>query len=45
MISRQDVIVPEYAVKYFEATTDDDLNVALATSTKQLKKVLKKIPK
>jgi hypothetical protein len=45
MISRHDVIVPEYAVKYFEATTEDDLNVALATSTRQLKKLLKKIPK
>ena len=45
MISRQEAIVPEFATKYFEATTADDLTVALKESTKQFKKLLKKIPK
>ncbi|MBC7827829.1 MAG: DinB family protein [Chitinophagaceae bacterium] len=45
MISRQEVIVPEFATKYFEATTHDDVTVALTESTKQFKKLLKKIPK
>ena len=45
MISRQDVIVADFATKYFEATTEDDLTLALSASTKQFKKLLKKIPK
>jgi hypothetical protein len=45
MISRQEVIVPEFAEKYFEATTENDVTLALSASTKQFKKLLKKIPK
>jgi hypothetical protein len=45
MISRQDVIVADFATKYFEATTEDNLILALKTSTKQFRKLLKKIPK
>lgn len=44
MILRQEVIVPEFATRYFKATTDDDLTIALAASTRQFKKLLKKIP-
>ena len=45
MISRQDVIVADFATKYVEATTEDDLTLALSASTKQFKKLLKKIPR
>ena len=45
MFSRQDVIVPEFAVKYFEATTAEDVTDAISSSTKKIKKLLKKIPK
>jgi hypothetical protein len=45
MISRQEVIVPEFADKYFQATSEDDLLIALANSTKRFRKLLKKIPK
>jgi len=45
MFSRQDVIVPEFAVKYFEATTEDNISDALASSTKQFKKLLRRIPR
>ena len=45
MISRHEVVVPEFAIKYFEATSDDDLTVALSKSTKEFKKLLGKIPK
>src|SRR5215211_6219132 len=45
MISRQEVIVAESAMKYFEAAPQDDMLVALSTSTKQFKKLVKKIPK
>ena len=45
MISRQEVIVAEFAVKYFEAAKQDDMLVALSESTQQFKKLLKKIPK
>lgn len=45
MISRQEVIVPEFASKYFEAAPQDDLLVALSDSTRQFRKLLKKIPR
>lgn len=45
MISRQDVIVADSAAKYFEAAPEDDMLDALSTSTRQFKKLLKKIPK
>jgi len=45
MVSRQDVIIPEFATKYFEATFEEDLIKELEKSTKQFKKILRKIPK
>ena len=45
MFPRQDAIVADFATKYFEATTEDDLTLALSASTKQFKKLLRKIPK
>ena len=45
MFSRQDVIVADFAIKYFEATKEEDLTLALSASTKQFKKLLKKVPK
>ncbi len=45
MISRHEVIVSEFAMKYFEAAPEDDMLVALSKSTRQLKKLLRKIPK
>lgn len=45
MISRQEVIVADSAMKYFEAAPQDDMLIALSTSTKRFKKLLKKIPK
>ena len=45
MISRQEVIVADSAKKYFEAAPHDDMLVALSTSTRQFKKLLKKMPK
>ena len=45
MISRQEVIVAESAQKYFDAAPQDNMLEALSESTKQFKKLLKKIPK
>ena len=45
MISRQEVIVPEFALKYFDAAPQDDLLIALSDSTRQFRKLLKKVPK
>lgn len=45
MISRQEVIVPEFAEKYFQATSNEDVTVALAASTREFKKLLRKIPR
>jgi DinB superfamily len=45
MISRQEVIVADFATKYFNATSEEDLTVAIAASTREFKKLLKKIPK
>jgi hypothetical protein len=45
MFSRQEVIVPEYAEKYFQATREDDPITALTVSTKRFRKLLKKIPR
>jgi len=45
MISRQEVIVADFATKYFEAAPEDDMLVALSASTRRFKKLLKKIPK
>lgn len=45
MITREEVIVAEFAVKYFEAAPQDDMLEALSESTRQFKKLLKKIPK
>lgn len=45
MISREEVIVAEFAVKYFEAAPQDDMLEALSRSTRQFKKLLKKIPR
>ena len=45
MITREEVVVAEFAVKYFEAAPQDDMLEALSESTRQFKKLLKKIPK
>ena len=45
MISRQEVIVSDFAMKYFEAAPENDMLVALSASTKRFKKLLKKNPK
>ena len=45
MISRQEVIVSDFAMKYFEAAPENDMLVALSASTKRFKKLLKKIPR
>jgi hypothetical protein len=45
MISRHEVIVPDFAEKYFLATSEDNPVLALTNSTKQFKKLLKKVPK
>jgi uncharacterized damage-inducible protein DinB len=44
MISRQEVIVADFAIKYFEAAPQEDMLDALSASTRQFKKLLKKIP-
>lgn len=45
MISRQEVIVADFAIKYFEAAPQEDMLDALSASTRSFKKLLKKIPK
>lgn len=45
MISRQEVVVADSATKYFDAAPEDDMLDALSTSTRQFKKLLRKIPK
>ena len=45
MISREEVIVSEFAQKYFDAAPEEDMLEALSNSTTQFKKLLKKIPK
>jgi hypothetical protein len=45
MISRAEAIVSEFAIKYFEAAPQEDMLDALSASTRQFKKLLRKIPK
>ena len=45
MVSRHEVIVSEFAQKYFDAAPQEDMLEALYESTRQFKKLLKKIPK
>ena len=45
MISRDEAIVSPSAMQYLEAAPGDDMLDALSTSTRQFKKLLKKIPK
>ena len=45
MISRKDITVPDFYKKYIEAVEKDDLLEALNRSTKQIRKLLRNIPK
>lgn len=45
MVSRQEVLVAEFAQKYFEAAPEKDMLKALSNSTRRLKKLVRKIPK
>ena len=42
---RTDITVPEFYQKYIDATEEDELIEAIERSTKQLRKLIKKIPK
>jgi len=45
MVSRKELIVPEYFSRYIHVAQDDDLMKALMKNTKQFLKLLKQVPK
>jgi len=44
MISRQEVTVPEFAMTYINAVTENNLQEALSKSTRQFRKLVKRLP-
>jgi len=45
MVSRKDLIVPEYFNRYINAVSEEDLQKALSRNTRQFLKLLKQVPK